>query len=210
MISHKDTPKGSPLIPMSRLHLGILGSLALFVSCRSDATGFKPTAHSTAIMSPRSRFSLSATPLGPITPGDHGQRAPVFSDIAFALGPTAQMDGALSWLVRDPTSKDPLLVVLSKDDLSDNVYAIARYLMYRDVTDFPTTNGRRIVKLYRDQRVVIEEGGTSRTAWTNLSLLNASHHIAPDMLQRHQNGRPVHVSGLGDVRVVYEPTRAIK
>jgi hypothetical protein len=161
-------------------------------------------------MSPTGRFSFSATPRQPVTPGDRGKKDPVLSNIAYALGPTAQMDGALSWLVRDPTSKDPLLVVLSKDDLSDKVYVTARYLMYRDVSNFPTTNGRRIVKLYRDQRVVIEEGGTTRTAWTNLRLLNPSHHIAPDMLQRLQNGRPVHVSGLGEVRVVYEPTRTIK
>jgi hypothetical protein len=177
-------------------------------------------------MSSKDRFSGTATPLGKtILPAairkmvedlgaTNSERAAVYraigKDVACAIGPTAQMDGALSWLVRDPTSKDPLLIVLSKDDLSDRTFVIARTVMYHDVSAFPTTNGRRIVKLYRDQRVVIEEGETSRTAWTNISLSKVSNHIAANLLQRYQNGRSVHVSGLGDVRIVGEAPSRMK
>jgi hypothetical protein len=177
-------------------------------------------------MSSKDRFSGTATPVGKtILPAAirkmveglgavTSERAAVFrgiaKDVAYAIGPTAQMDGALSWLVRDPTSKDPLLIVLSKDDLSDRAFLIARTVMYHDVSTFPTTNGRRIVKLYRDQRVVIEEGGTSRTAWTNISLSNVSNQIAPNLLQGYQNGRSVHVSGLGDLRIVREAPSRMK
>jgi primosomal replication protein N len=177
-------------------------------------------------MSSEDRFWGTATPVGKaILPAAvrkmveglravTTERAAVFrriaKDVVYAIGPTAQMDGAVAWLVRYPPSKDPLLVVLSKDDLSDRAFLIARTVMYHDVSTFPTTNGRRIVKLYRDQRVVIEEGGTSRTAWTNISLAKVSNHIAPNMLQGYQNGRSVHVSGFGDVRTVREAPSRMK
>ena len=140
---------------------------------------------------------------------DRSKRSPILQDVAFAIAPQASMDGALAWLVRDPSSPDPLLVVVSKEDLTDNVYVVARHLMLRDVQSLPTTTGRRVVKIYRDQRVQIEEGGTSRTAYTRLSLSNVTRTIAPEMLRRHDTGRIIHVNGLGPARVVFEPTRNV-
>ena len=140
---------------------------------------------------------------------DRTKRSPILQDVAYAIAPRASMDGALAWLVRDPSSPDPQLVVVSREDLTDNVYVVARHLMLRDVQSMPTTTGRRVVKIYRDQHVQIEENGTSRIAYTRLSLSNVTRTIAPEMLRRYDAGRIIHVTGMGPAKVVFEPTRNI-
>ena len=111
-------------------------------------------------------------------------RSGLMSATSYGLAPPERLDGAVAWVIRDAQASQPLLIVLSRQDLSDQWYAIARHLMYRDVQAFPTTTGRRVVKLYKDQQVQIEEAGVIKRSNTRFAAASVSTHIAPEMQRR--------------------------
>ena len=137
---------------------------------------------------------------------DFNKRDPILGQIAFALAPEAQLDGALAWLIRDASSPDPVLVVLSKESLTDTLYVIAKGVMRRDLVENPELPARRVVKIFRDRHVVIEDAGESRTAYIHNTVGNPSKHIGPELLRRASLGRTVVLHGIGEVRVAFEPT----
>lgn len=193
---------------MTQHYYSLLALVAL-TACTGDMTHAAPPKRPFATVSQGRSFSGAAFSRGRMSTPDRSKRSPILSDVAYAIAPQSAMDGAMAWLVRDPSSSDPLLVVVPKEGVTDAAYVVARHLMLRDVQSLPTVRSRRVVKIYRDQRVQIEEGGTSRTAYTRLSVSNVTTTIAPEMLRRHETGRIIHVTGLGSARVVFEPTRNI-
>ncbi|MDQ2664644.1 MAG: hypothetical protein M3Z05_01415 [Gemmatimonadota bacterium] len=137
---------------------------------------------------------------------DFSKRDPISGQIAFGLAPAANLDGAVAWLIRDANAPDPVLVVLSKESTNDILYVITKHVMRRDLIEFPVPDGRRVVKIFRDKHVVIEEAGLSRTAYLDVTVGSTTTHIGPELLRREANARCAQVAGVGAVHVVFEPT----
>ncbi|MDB4900301.1 MAG: hypothetical protein JWN53_2109 [Gemmatimonadetes bacterium] len=136
---------------------------------------------------------------------DRNKRTPVMSDIVYGLAPAASLDGAVAWLIRDPDASPSLLVVLPREKVTGGLYAAARHLMYRDVQSQAATSGRRIVRLFSDQHVQIEEEGVSRRTHVRMTITAPNAAVAPELLRRHDGARKIHVEGIGLVSVVHDP-----
>lgn len=186
---------------MNRLLSG-LTLLAMLAACRSDVT--LPKQQGRASFSTAIGRAYAVAPTGASVTMSNGGRASNMSETSYGIAPSEKLNGAIAWLIRDPQASQKRLVVLSKQDVSDGLYVMTRHLMYRDLEAFPVANGRRVIKLYKDQQVQIEEAGVIRRTNVRMATASVSTHIGPELLRRHDKARKIQVDGIGEVRLVQE------
>jgi hypothetical protein len=125
---------------------------------------------------------------------------------SYGLAPKSKLDDAVLRLVRDAHAEPAQLIVMSRDDLTPQVYILGRHLMLNDIRLFPNPSGRRTVTVFRDQRVRIDEAGV--THWTNVRLTagNASPDLLSSLLTRERHAKEIHVEGIGPVKLLVDAT----
>ena len=125
-------------------------------------------------------------------------------DMSYGATSKKHLDGAVLRLVRDADASSPHLIVMSREDLTAELYVIGRQLMLTDVRLVPIPKGRRTVTMFCDQRVLIDDGGESRATNVRITVANISPEIMPALLERDAYGKVIHVEGIGPVKLLID------
>lgn len=113
-------------------------------------------------------------------------------------------NGAIARVVRDPGSEFSRLLIVSRQDVDDEVLALAENILQRSEMNQPDLVTARTITVWRDRRVVVSEGekewsGTYNYTW----LMPAGKRGDADrLLQRGEQAATIRIAGLGSARMI--------
>lgn len=128
---------------------------------------------------------------------------------SYGLAPQASLHGASAQIIRDPESDPPNLVVLADEQLTEELYLVARHVLMRDRRDVPTTRGRRVLTLMPDMLIRLETDEATKWQRPSCVLGSLTNTVVPEMRRRQPHARRAAVAGIGDVQLVFDHTNPI-
>lgn len=111
-------------------------------------------------------------------------------------------EGAIARVIVDPSAAEPRLLVVSKANFDDAIFARARHLLL-SYELASRSRARAELTLWPDGRARMVRGGKVRDLREDVKIfLNADRGIAKAITQRAQALKPVEVEGVGTARVI--------
>jgi hypothetical protein len=109
--------------------------------------------------------------------------------------------GSLYQLIRDPALVPPVLFILGSAASDDRAYCLGRAILRRDEREIPQPDARRLLALMPDGLVRLTVDGRHRWRRDATMVYNVGWHAVERLRELSNNSDPIHVPGVGSVRM---------
>jgi hypothetical protein len=122
---------------------------------------------------------------------------------AYAVSKSNLPEGAAAYVIRDPASATPRLILVSESSVDDVVLAMAQHALRVSETGYPTISQRRTIALWKDQRFrITSEDGTREGRLDFNFMAPERRKEANKLLARAASARQTSLRNVGSVSLV--------